>query len=162
MTSSSIKSIFYSTRSATDLYLYCHPENRGVSWGDNHAVVSSFLAPTYELAFINSPALGSFHSPPSVVLFLSLLPYCSSSAAAPELRVFVDFGRCITLIRPENRGEPSQLTCLCKFLLPRRTDLHSTPAVLPCSSPSPTSSGSFHFYCPFLILALYRTTAVAV
>ena len=154
MTSFSIKSVFYSTRSATDL-IFTAILKIGAFHGEittPWSPRSSFLALTYELALISSPTLGSFHSPPSVVLFLLLLSRCSTSAAAAaaatELRVFVDFGRCITLIRPENRGEPSQLTCLCKFLLPRRTDLHSTPAVLPCSSPSPTSSGSFHFYCP--------------
>ena len=50
MMSSSIKSVFYSARSATDLCFYCHSENRGVVGGDNHAVVSLNLAPTYDLA----------------------------------------------------------------------------------------------------------------
>ena len=82
------------------------PKIEALSWRDNHAVASSFLAPTYESGLINSPTLGSFHSPPSVVLFLSLLLCCSSSADAAELRALVDLGRYITLNRPENRGEP--------------------------------------------------------
>ncbi|WP_222596779.1 hypothetical protein, partial [Klebsiella sp. Kpp] len=63
----------------------------------------------------------------SIVSFLSLLLCCSSSAAAAtatELRVLVDLGRCITLNRPENRGEPSQHICICKFLPLRSPDLH--------------------------------------
>ena len=109
MTSSSIKSIFYSTRSTTDLIFTAIPKIEAPLGRDNRGAAPSFLAPTYESGLINSPTLGSFHSPPSVVLFLSLLLCCSSSAAAAaatELRVLVVLGRCITLNRPENRGEP--------------------------------------------------------
>ena len=107
MTSSSIKSIFYSTRSATDLIFTAIPKIEAPLGRDNRAVASSFVAPTYETDLINSPTLGSF----SFSLFCRLLPLtapcCSSSAAAAatELRVVVVFGRCITLNRPENRGE---------------------------------------------------------
>ena len=65
---------------------------------DNHAVTSSFLAPTYELHLINSPA----HEPPVTrrLRFFLLSPLCcrpSSAAAAAGFLVFTNSGRCINL-----------------------------------------------------------------
>ena len=69
------------------------PKIEAFSWHDNHVVASSFLAPTPQPCLINRP------NPYVFVIFLLSLLYCrsSSTAAAADLLVFTNSGRCINL-----------------------------------------------------------------
>ena len=138
MTSSSIKPVFYSTRSATDLIFTAIPKIEAPLGRDNRAVASSFLAPTYETGLINSPTLGSF----SFSLFCRLLPL--TAPVLFELRRRRNRAPCPRRPWPLHHPEPSRE--------PRRTPASVSSFLLvgqicvklllffPCSSPSFASS----------------------
>ena len=122
-----------------------------------------FSRPPIGLFLINRHDLGLFHSPPSVVFFLSLLLCRSSSAAATADLVFIDSGCRINLIQPEENA--TNLRCnsaSVSLFLPRhqiRIRTFEFLGVLRCSS---WTLHRFHHHRHFLIFGEYKTDAVVI